>query len=355
MTQVGALILSNHRNADERKREVLLVAPALRRRILRLALAWLVALVVAVVAAGCFVSSQTPGQGSPVAPGAPDPGVTGPGAAGPRATGPGATGPGAPEKQPPVAHPTPALVVTSGKTIQERFLTPEGFARTQAGAGSFTQYLRTLPLKTHGAEVKHFDGSVKVNRGVYEAVVDIDVGTRDLQQCADAVMRLRAEYLFGRGKYDEIHFNFANGFRADYSKWAEGYRVVVVGNLARWVKSAPPSRSYADFRKYLDIVFSYANTVSLAAEMQSVSASSMAVGDVFIDQGHALIVVDMAQSTTGGRKLFMIAQSYMPAQDIQVLCNPGRPDVSPWFGLDFGDVLRTPEWTFTAGDLRRFR
>ncbi|MDP2859520.1 MAG: DUF4846 domain-containing protein [Bacillota bacterium] len=317
----------------------------MRTKILRLALCCVVALVAALLAAGCVASSRTPGQGSPVAPGAPGPG----------AAGPGTPGPDAPQKQAPDAHPNSALIVASGKTLQERFLTPGGFERVGVDPGSFAHLLRTLPLKAHGAEVKHFDGSVKANRGVYEAVVDIDVGTRDLQQCADAIMRLMAEYLFGRGRYDEIHFNFANGFRADYSKWAEGYRVVVAGNVARWVKSAQPSRSYSDFRKYLDIVFSYANTVSLAAEMQSVSVVGMAIGDVFVDKGHALIVVDMAQSTIGSKKLFMIAQSYMPAQDIQVLCNPGRPDLGPWYELDFGDVLRTPEWTFTAGDLRRFR
>jgi hypothetical protein len=239
-------------------------------------------------------------------------------------------------------------------TIQDRFMPPAGYDRVKADPGSFAHYVRTLPLKAHGAEVKHFDGSVKANRGVYEAVVDIDVGARDLQQCADAVMRLRAEYLFGRGRYGEIHFNFANGFRADYSRWAEGYRVVVAGNVARWVKSAQPSHSYADFRKYMDVVFSYANTVSLRAETPSIGVTSMAIGDFFVDTGHALIVVDMAQSSSG-KRLFMIAQSYMPAQDIQVLCNPSRPDISPWYELDFGDTLRTPEWTFTPRDLHRFR
>jgi len=290
----------------------------------------------ALVAAACVMPPRSPGlSGAPALP--------------------GGAGPGVPQKQAPGTRPAQALVVASGKTIRERFLAPDGFERVPADDASFAHYLRALPLKAHGTEVKYFDGSVKANRGVYEAVVDIDVGMRDLQQCADAVMRLRAEYLFGLGRYDEIHFNFASGFRADYTRWAEGYRVVVAGNVARWVKSAQPSRSYSDFRKYLDIVFSYANTVSLAAEMQSVAASSMAVGDVFVDQGHALIVVDMSQSTTSGKKLFMIAQSYMPAQDIQVLCNPGRPDLSPWYELDFGDTLRTPEWTFTAGDLHRLR
>ncbi len=320
------------------------LTPPFRRTVLGLSLLCLVALttglLVAGLIAGCAASSRSPGQNPPATPASP---------------GVGAPSSGASQKQAAAVPPNSALIVASGKTIQERFLVPAGFERVSAESTSFGQYLRRLPLKAHGAEVKYFDGSVKTNRGVYEAVVDIDVGTRDLQQCADACMRLRAEYLFGRGRYDEIHFNFASGFRADYPKWAEGYRVVVVGNVAHWVKSAQPSRSYADFRKYMDVVFSYANTVSLAEEMKSVGTGDMAIGDVFVDKGHALMVVDMAQSATGNKKLFMIAQSYMPAQDIQVLSNPGSPDISPWYELDFGETLRTPEWTFTSGDLHRFR
>ena len=42
----------------------------------------------------------------------------------------------------------------------------------------------------------YFDGLEKWNRSVYCAVVDMEIGKRDLQQCADAVIRLQAEYLY---------------------------------------------------------------------------------------------------------------------------------------------------------------
>ena len=51
----------------------------------------------------------------------------------------------------------------------------------------------------------------------------------------------------------------------------------------------------------------------------------------------------------------MISQSYMPAQEIHILINQIDQDLSPWYPLDFGESLFTPEWTFNANDLKRFK
>lgn len=53
-----------------------------------------------------------------------------------------------------------------------------------------------------------------------------------------------------------------------------------------------------------------------------------------------------------GRKAFLLAQGFMPAQDMHILRNHGSS--GPWYDLNFGPTLRTPEWTFAAEDLRRF-
>ena len=66
---------------------------------------------------------------------------------------------------------------------------------------------------------------------------------------------------------------------------------------------------------------------------------------------HAVIVVDVAQK--GRERMFLLAQSYMPAQEIHVLRNPAR-EGDPWYSIDFGETLVTPEWTFRRGDLKRF-
>jgi len=83
-------------------------------------------------------------------------------------------------------------------------------------------------------------------------------------------MRLRAEYLWRNKQYNAIHFNFTNGFRADYSKWAEEYRISVKSNKTEWYKAGEPDYGYNAFRKYPNMVFSYAGTLSLSKELKAV-------------------------------------------------------------------------------------
>jgi hypothetical protein len=217
--------------------------------------------------------------------------------------------------------------------------------------------LQNLNLKPAGTIAKNYDGSIKKPQDVYAAVVDIDVGDKDLQQCADAVMRLRAEYLYSQNRFDEIHFNFTSGFNAQYSKWRDGFRISVKGNSVSWIKKYNESKSYDDFREYLNIVFTYAGTLSLAKELKAVNISEMKIGDVFIkggSPGHAVIIVDMAVNEKTGDKIFLLAQSYMPAQDIQILKNPVNTSLSPWYSTDFGETLETPEWEFKSNQLKAF-
>ena len=218
--------------------------------------------------------------------------------------------------------------------------------------------MRHIPLKKGKPPVLLYDGREKSNQGVHYAVVDIDVGNRDLQQCADAVMRLRAEYLYSKGNHETIHFNFTSGDRADFAKWAEGYRPVVDGNNVKWIKSAAEDSSHGSFRAYVDRVFAYAGSHSLSKELTRIEdVAKMRIGDVFIQggfPGHAIIVVDMVVNRESGKKLFLLAQSYIPAQDIHILKNPNDDALDPWYEVDFGESLHTPEWTFGKNDLKRF-
>jgi len=104
-------------------------------------------------------------------------------------------------------------------------------------------------------------------------------------------------------------------------------------------------------------IFSYANTGSLKKELTPVSSiNEIQPGDVFIQSGnpygHAIIVMDVAISPDGS-KLFLLAQSYMPAQETQILINPLDSQLSPWYEAKEGELI-TPEWKFNSSDLRRF-
>jgi hypothetical protein len=244
----------------------------------------------------------------------------------------------------------------NGNTIKERFTVPSGYERTIESKNSFGEYLRNLPLKPSGTLVKYYDGKTKTNNNVYEAVINLPIGNKDLHQCADAVMRLRADYLYHQKKYDKIHFNFTNGFRVDYSKWQQGYRITVKGNKTSWVKTAKPSNSYDTYWKYLEMIFQYAGTASLSKELIPTDTSDIKIGDVFIKggfPGHAVIVVDMAINTKTNKKIMLLAQSYMPAQELQILLNPNT-NKSSWYDISFGSTLNTPEWTFKSNELKRF-
>jgi Domain of unknown function (4846) len=243
------------------------------------------------------------------------------------------------------------------ETIQVRFKPPIGYERTAEPGNSFGFFLRNLPLKPKGSVVKHFNGSLKSKSNVYDAVVDLPIGNRDLHQCADAVMRLRADYFYSQKQYENIHFNFTNGFKAEYSRWRNGERVKVNGNKTTWIQTGQASKDDAAYWKYLELVFTYAGTASLSKELKNSNLAELKIGDVFIKggfPGHAVIVVDVAIHKQSKKKIFLLAQSYMPAQEIQILKNNNNTALSPWYSVDFEGDLETPEWTFSKAEFKKF-
>ncbi len=250
------------------------------------------------------------------------------------------------------------IINPEGKTIETRFNLPTGFKRIKVDKNSFEDYLRTLPLKKHLSKVYLYNGIEKNRQDVHDAVIDMELSKVDIQQCADAIIRLRSEYLYKQKRFEDIHFKFTSGFNAEYIKWRDGFRIKVSGSKVEWVKQSKIDSSHAVFRQYLDKVFTYAGTKSLSKELNKVANyGEMKIGDVFIvggSPGHAVIVVDMAVDETTGKKIFMLAQSYMPAQQIHILKNMNHPEISPWYFLDESNEINTPEWDFSTNNLMRF-
>jgi hypothetical protein len=110
-------------------------------------------------------------------------------------------------------------------------------------------------------------------------------------------------------------------------------------------------------RTYLDEVFAWANTTSLAREASAVPYSDVRPGDFFVSTGrsvgHAVLVLDVARDRSGHVAL-LLGQSYMPAQSFQVLHAPGA---TAWFvgRADDGEV-DTPFWPpFPTASLHRLQ
>lgn len=99
----------------------------------------------------------------------------------------------------------------------------------------------------------------------------------------------------------------------------------------------------------------YAGSASLEKGLTSVAdPANPEIGDVFIEggfPGHAVLVVDVAQDEAGSRA-FLLAQSYVPAQDIHILRS--FEGINPWYRARSDGVLRTPEWNFHYCNLKRF-
>jgi Domain of unknown function (4846) len=255
------------------------------------------------------------------------------------------------------ASPYPWLIsAPAQETLSQRIAPPPGFERLPVAAGSWGAWLRGLPMKPASAPVMLFDGRPKARQDVHAAVVDIDVGKRDLQQCADAVMRLRAEWLYAQGRLGDIAFDYTGGGRVPFSRFIKGERPGESGKS--WTSGKATGDDYAAFKRYMVQVFIYAGTYSLSRELKPVlRIADMQIGDVFIKggfPGHAVLVADMVRNSTTGEHRFLLLQSYMPAQDVHVLKNLNSADGSPWYPSNFSGELATPEWLFPVDSLKRW-
>ena len=261
-----------------------------------------------------------------------------------------------------LADPTcraPAVV----DALEDRFAPPAGFARDPVTPRSFGAWLRRLPLAAPGTPVVSHRGAVILppDHPNLAAVVAIDVGSRDLQQCADSILRLHAEWQYAEGRRD-LTYRAANRSQIPFARWARGERTVAEGAGFSWTTSGRADDSHASLRGWLDAVFMYANTGSLARDTDRVALADLRPGDFVVQPGapgHAVLVLDVARAADGRRAL-LLGQGFMPAQSFQVLerAGPRRHGRGrdPWFIVEVGDLaLDTPFWApFPWSALRRF-
>jgi hypothetical protein len=206
--------------------------------------------------------------------------------------------------------------------------------------------------------VLRFDGSVvrEATDDYVAGVIAIDIGSADLQQSADAMIRLHAEWLWSQGRRDAIAYEGGTKLLMPLSRWEKGQRVVAQGATPFWaVQTKPAPVDYNEFRRYLAAVFAWANSASLARRSDPVEPQALVPGDVFVQTtppGHVAIVLDVAEKQSGER-LVILGQALSPAESVHVI-RPGR--ATAWFSLRPGHPLVTArsrgfDWT----ELRRLK
>lgn len=242
--------------------------------------------------------------------------------------------------------------ISAPTSALSRLPTDAGFTRIAEDPDSFGAFLRTLPLEPPGTPVRSFRGDVVLagDDPRLAAVVAIDVGAQDLQQCADSVIRLHAEWRWATGRQD-VTYKSLSGFPMSFDRYSKGDRFVLAGKDLAWTQGARPDASHAAFRSYLDGVFMWANTTALARDAAKVARADVRPGDFFVlggSPGHAVMVLDVERDASGHARA-LIGQGYMPAQSLHVVKVAG----SPWVSLD-GDAVATPFWApFPWDALRR--
>lgn len=187
----------------------------------------------------------------------------------------------------------------------------------------------------------------------HAGIIPFDVGTSDLQQCADALMRLRAEYLFAQKRFNEIGFHFVSGDYYTWNDYSRGLRPIAKGRGVKFVTVTPSEKTHESLRNYLDIVYSYASTISLSKELKT--ANDFETGTIVIhagSPGHCFIIIDEAINKTG-ESVYKLAEGYTPAQSIYVLRNLNEDGISPWYKLKKG-VIETASYRFDDYKLGRF-
>jgi len=215
------------------------------------------------------------------------------------------------------------------QTIESYFEIPKDYKRIIKS--DYHDWIITRDIKVN-IKAKTYDNyEVYGLNKTYIAVFDYNIGTRDLHQCADAVMYNNARYFFETKQYEKISYTFSHNARV-YS-YTKEFNVF----------------NEKTFKKYITMVWGYCGTWSLQEyDTVEIDIKEMQVGDMFLIggfPGHAMSVVDMIENNSGKKK-FMLAQSFMPAQEQHILLNVN--DV--WFN----SVNEIP-WSFTTNNLRRFK
>lgn len=253
-------------------------------------------------------------------------------------------------------HPTPDVpldpIVPSGETLFQRFNPSPEYKRISVNVGSFAEYLRNFKLREYAVKPLAYDpeSSSLVNNESAPAVsvlaLDL-INKGNLQQSSQSLIRLYAEYLYANSRYSDIAFNLLTTplFKCDFETWSNGGRLKVDGNQVSWCidhndscghKDVELGTSAGTFRYYLQNVMMHSNTSSFVTNMDKISVSDAAIGDVIVFSdapSDPVIIMDMAENQSDGSKIYIMARGGTPASEIYIVRNEQDANLNPWHKL----------------------
>ncbi|MFD1063169.1 DUF4846 domain-containing protein [Winogradskyella litorisediminis] len=252
----------------------------------------------------------------------------------------------------------PSYLNKNGNTIVKRVFVPDNYKRVVYDSSSFQNFIREQKLKPFGAKVISYDGKPYFYQLGHAGVLEVDVPSNGLQQCADALIRLRSEFLWQTNQKSKIGFNFTSGHHCSWNKYAKGYRPKINGNKVTFHKTASANHSKANFYNYLNLIYTYSGTSSLDAELIEIkNISTLKIGDMLIlggFPGHVIMIADIVENENGER-LFLLIQGNTPAQSIHLLKNLDDSTISPWYKLQLNSEISVPGFTFANSKFVRFK
>ncbi|MFC0604024.1 DUF4846 domain-containing protein [Winogradskyella pulchriflava] len=252
---------------------------------------------------------------------------------------------------------TPSLINKDSLTIKSRVNVPSGYQRVEYTIGSFEDYLRNYKLKSFGSKIINYDDSEYFWQGGHIGILEIPVPKNGLQQCADALIRIRSEFLWDNNRKDEIGFKFTSGHYCSWTKYAEGYRPKINGNKVSFHNTANTNHTKENFYKYLNLIYMYSGTLSLYNELEAVKAKDLKIGDMLIkggSPGHIVMIADEVINDNG-EKLFLLFQGNTPAQNVHLVKNLEDASISPWYQLKDDAVIPVSNYTFDSAKFVRFK
>jgi len=250
------------------------------------------------------------------------------------------------------------LINKDSLTISSRVKVLKDYKRVEYSKGSFQEYLRNYKLKPYGSKIINYDDSEYYWQQGHLGILDIPVPKNGLQQCADALIRIRSEYLWDANRKNEIGFNFTSGHYCSWVKYAEGYRPKIKGNKVTFSKTASANNTKENFYKYLNLIYMYSGTLSLSQELEPItSINDLKIGDMLIlggSPGHIVMLGDEAINKNG-EKLFLLFQGNTPAQSVHLVKNLEDLEISPWYNLKMNAVIPVSNFTFYNSKFARFK